>query len=109
MSSTLINTHLSIILQSFYKTENNFILQEGHCLPFKFNDVANFIRNDMIVYPDDVWIVTPPKCGTTWMQEIVWHIHTDVDLAKAQLNQFYRQGISITGHSTTKRTNFTHF
>jgi len=64
--------------------------KEGHCLPFKFNDVANFIRNDMIVYPDDVWIVTPPKCGTTWMQEIVWHIHTDVDLAKAQLNQFYR-------------------
>ena len=47
----------------------------------------------MKVYPDDVWIVTPPKCGTTWMQEIVWHIHTDVDLAKAQLNQFYRQGI----------------
>jgi hypothetical protein len=49
----------------------------------------------MVVYPDDVWIVTPPKCGTTWMQEIVWHIHTDVDLAKAQLNQFYRQGISM--------------
>ena len=48
----------------------------------------------MIVYPDDVWIVTPPKCGTTWMQEIVWHIHTDVDLAKAQLNQFYRQVIT---------------
>ena len=47
----------------------------------------------MKVYPDDVWIVTPPKCGTTWMQEIVWHIHTDVDLEKAQLNQFYRQGI----------------
>ena len=63
----------------------------------------------MIVYPDDVWIVTPPKCGTTWMQEIVWHIHTDVDLAKAQLNQFYRQGISIMGHSTTKWTNFNLF
>ena len=51
----------------------------------------------MIVYPDDVWIVTPPKCGTTWMQEIVWHIHTDVDLEKAQLNQFYRQGPYIFG------------
>ena len=44
----------------------------------------------MVVYPDDLWIVTPPKCGTTWMQEIVWLIHTDVDLAKSQYNQFYR-------------------
>ncbi len=43
-----------------------------------------------MVYPDDVWIVTPPKCGTTWTQEIVWHIHTGVDEESAKRHQFYR-------------------
>ena len=65
--------------------------KNGHCLPaWGYKEVADFVRNDMVVYPDDLWIVTPPKCGTTWIQEIVWLIHTDVDLAKAQCNQFYR-------------------
>ena len=51
---------------------------------------VNFIRNDFQLYPDDLWIVTPPKCGTTWMQEIVWLLHTNADVSKAQYNQFYR-------------------
>jgi len=32
------------------------------------NVEANYIRNELKVYDDDIWIVTPPKCGTTWMQ-----------------------------------------
>ena len=51
---------------------------------------VNYIHHDFQVYPDDLWIITPPKCGTTWMQEIVWMIHTGADVSQAQYNQFYR-------------------
>ncbi len=56
-----------------------------------FSSWADMDRiKNMKVYEDDVWLVTPPKCGTTWVQEIMWYIRTDVDDAKAEKNQFYR-------------------
>jgi len=42
------------------------------------------------IYPDDVFIVTQPKCGTTWMQELSWLIANNLDLEGAKLNQFFR-------------------
>merc|ERR1711892_345448 len=32
------------------------------------------------VRPSDVWVVTYPKCGTTWTQEMVWQVVNKVDL-----------------------------
>ena len=32
----------------------------------------------------DVWLVTPPKCGTTWTQEMVWLLANDLDYEAAK-------------------------
>ena len=42
------------------------------------------------MYPDDIWVVTLPKCGTTWMQELTWLIMNDIDVEKSKINQFFR-------------------
>ena len=34
--------------------------------------------------PRDVWVVTPPKCGTTWTQEMVWLLGNDLDYEGAK-------------------------
>ncbi|CAO1367489.1 unnamed protein product [Diamesa serratosioi] len=38
---------------------------------------------DMKVYEDDVWVVSFPKAGTTWTQEMVWLINNDMNFDKA--------------------------
>lgn len=50
-----------------------------HCImPSKYRLYADRIRN-LTVYEDDVWVVTFPKAGTTWTQEMVWLIDRDLD------------------------------
>lgn len=40
--------------------------------------LAERIKN-LKVYEDDVWVVTFPKCGTTWTQEMVWLLNNDLN------------------------------
>jgi len=55
-------------------------------IPKYYEPIADKVLN-FDVRPDDIWIITYPKCGTTWTQEIVWNIMNDVnkDLGKMPL------------------------
>lgn len=49
----------------------------------KYMDLfAERVKN-LEVYEDDVWVVTFPKCGTTWTQEMVWLVDNDLNYEKA--------------------------
>merc|ERR1711962_1044935 len=57
---------------------------------FTSTGFINKIYN-MEVREDDIWVVTPPKCGTTWMQELVWLVANNMDFDRAStLPQVYR-------------------
>lgn len=54
---------------------NRTVMQSEHA------DFLEEIRS-FDVYSDDIWVITYPKCGTTWAQETVWQIVNEVDINK---------------------------
>ena len=64
-------------------------------LPSKFVMTRPFIDlidriAQMEVREDDIWVVTYPKCGTTWTQEMVWQIVNNVDMEGGKVPLFGR-------------------
>ena len=57
-----------------FSPKNEFsmhVLQNGLIVPkFVQQEELNKLK-DLELYSDDVWVVTYPKCGTTWAQQIV--------------------------------------
>uniref|UniRef100_T1HB80 Sulfotransfer_1 domain-containing protein n=1 Tax=Rhodnius prolixus TaxID=13249 RepID=T1HB80_RHOPR len=50
----------------------------GLIMPKEFSRYIDRIKNFQ-VRADDVWVISYPKCGTTWTQEMVWLIGNDLD------------------------------
>uniref|UniRef100_A0A182QHY4 Sulfotransferase domain-containing protein n=1 Tax=Anopheles farauti TaxID=69004 RepID=A0A182QHY4_9DIPT len=51
--------------------------------------------HNFTVYEDDLWIVTAPKCGTTWTQEMMWLLDNDLDYKKASETNLIHRSIFL--------------
>ncbi len=59
---------------------NDVLSKFNHVImPRAYEHIIESIWN-INVYEDDTWVVTYPKCGTTWTQEAVWQICNGVDI-----------------------------
>lgn len=50
---------------------------------------------EMDISPDDVWITTYPKSGTTWAQEMVWLIKNNFDFDTAKSISLVRRSPTL--------------
>ena len=55
----------------------------GFIYPTPMKNYVDTIKN-FEVRPDDIWISTFPKCGTTWTQEMVWCLMNELDFEKSR-------------------------
>ena len=63
-------------------TNKDFVrYNNGNLMTRQFVPVAEQLYN-FELREDDIWIVTFPKSGTTWTQEMVWMLVNDVDKEK---------------------------
>ncbi|PSN52264.1 hypothetical protein C0J52_08333 [Blattella germanica] len=69
--------------QQYYPTGLIKVFPSGCTFFSEYRKHVEKIRH-LEVLPDDVWIVTYPKCGTTWTQEMVWLLMNDLDFDKAK-------------------------
>ena len=61
------------VIRDLVRYDNGFVMPRHFAL-----DLEQRIR-EFGLREDDIWIVTYPKCGTHWTQELVWMLLHDVD------------------------------
>ncbi|KAM3960562.1 sulfotransferase [Aphomia sociella] len=64
--------------------------KNGYIMPASFRDHAEAIYN-LEVRPDDVWVITFPRSGTTWTQEMIWLAKNDLDFEGANKIPLYER------------------
>ncbi|XP_059051507.1 sulfotransferase 1B1-like [Achroia grisella] len=64
--------------------------KHGYVMPGSFKKHAEAIYN-MEVRPDDVWVITFPRSGTTWTQELIWLLKNNLDYATAKSIPLYER------------------
>ena len=62
------------VIRDLVRYDNGFVMPRHFAL-----DLEHRIR-EFGLREDDIWIVTYPKCGTHWTQELVWMLLHDVDI-----------------------------
>lgn len=62
----------------------NFGSKKPCVLTPKYSKLADKIRNFKIS-SDDTWVISFPKAGTTWTQEMVWLICNNLDYKGAEV------------------------
>ncbi|CAK9809497.1 Luciferin sulfotransferase [Anthophora plagiata] len=51
--------------------------------PFRYTEQGKGFYN-FKARPDDIWVLSYPRSGTTWTQELVWLLSNDLDFEKAK-------------------------
>lgn len=77
-------------LERFFGRRDHFIeVNPGRVvMPKRFADLGDSIRA-LPVRSDDVWLMSFPRAGSTWAQELIWLLgnNLDYEAARNQLQQ----------------------
>uniref|UniRef100_U5EHN1 Putative sulfotransferase n=1 Tax=Corethrella appendiculata TaxID=1370023 RepID=U5EHN1_9DIPT len=84
------STNIEVSVREEFKLADYNFNHEPCILPHKYEKYAERIHN-LKIYEDDVWIITFPKSGTTWTQEIVWLLDNNLDFAGAKETDLYKR------------------